>query len=147
MTSKRDLVRLAEIMREVRSSSTPLPESTLRLLDEAMGIHHRLEVQEAEYRAKAAMLMHDVQLATPPARPILMRRLTLNDYQAANLYAAIQAAGYSSRGFRSPLWSLNTGDWLGEIGNMLSDMHGQIPFRHKPNVEPEDMAQRAKDFQ
>jgi len=62
--------------------------------------------------------------------------LVLNDYQVANLRAAIHAAGYGSV-YRSPLNVLNNGDWLGELFQMLPAVD------QRPNTEPEQLAEAA----
>jgi hypothetical protein len=71
----------------------------------------------------------------------------LNEYQIANLRAAIEAAGYGGWGAeacpvaaRNPLYALNTGDWLGEVYLMLPKV------AHRPNRTPEEMAESARVF-
>ena len=71
--------------------------------------------------------------------------LSLNDYQVANLRATIQAIGYPAesveprdRGSANPLRALNTGDWLGEIYNLLPDINcspNESPFVLRRHVE------------
>lgn len=73
--------------------------------------------------------------------------IELSDYEIANLRAAIEAAGYNGWApgappvpDRNPLHVLNTGDWLGEVYNKLPQVD------HPPNVAPEELARRARNF-
>jgi|SRR5581483_4629662 len=81
-----------------------------------------------------------------------MHDIQLDDYEVANLRAAIEAAGYSgqikcsnccsytSRVPRNPLCAMHNGDWLGQIYNKLPEV------AHKPNVHPEVMARFAMEI-
>ena len=67
--------------------------------------------------------------------------LVLNDYQASNLKAVIEASGVNfwrviqNDGIEdNPLSVLNTGDWIGEIYWMLPSV-----INNKPNIDPLDM--------
>lgn len=80
--------------------------------------------------------------------------ITLNEYQQANLASAIEATGHGTWNPkwgnhvpRNPLYVLNTGDWIGEIYNMLPkpDKKG-IYGSCRPNVSPSELAERANNF-
>lgn len=64
--------------------------------------------------------------------------IVLNDYQVANLRAAIHATGYASIYKDSPLSVLNNGDWLGELMHLLPHVE------YKPNATPAELAERAR---
>lgn len=84
------------------------------------------------------------------ARPIRIEdrygdlwRFTLTEYQIANLKAAIEALGYG-HGANVPsnyVPGFNTGDWLGELYNMLAIP----PVTLRPNCQPQQMASTARD--
>jgi len=65
--------------------------------------------------------------------------IELDDYEVANLRAAIEAAGYwgGQPAKRNPLYALNTGDWLGQIFWKLPQVDC------KPNKTPEYLAKAA----
>jgi len=68
--------------------------------------------------------------------------LTLNDYQVANLRAAIEATGYNGVvQDSSPLAVLNSGDWIGEI-------YWQLPkgYPTGPNHTPNEYAIKARNW-
>ena len=73
--------------------------------------------------------------------------IELNDYQVANLRAAIEAAGYNtwdpnkeSHVPRNPLYVLNNGDWIGEIYQKLPTV------AYQPNASPQVLARAADQF-
>ena len=73
--------------------------------------------------------------------------IELNDYQIANLRAAIEAAGYGTwrEGRtnyvpRNPLYVLNNGDWIGELYQKLPSVE------YKPNETPQALAEKAARF-
>lgn len=67
--------------------------------------------------------------------------LMLNDYQIANLRAAIEACGYATWHKdwfkKSPLMVLQNGDWMGEIYLMLPMV------QHAPNQTPQKLIEEA----
>lgn len=67
-------------------------------------------------------------------------QIDLNDYQVANLRAAIEAIGYPSGTAQSPLSVLHSGDWLGEIYSKLPKLYVQ------PNLRPHEYISRANGW-
>ena len=68
--------------------------------------------------------------------------IELNEYQVANLKSLIEASGYGyEKAERNPLWVANTGDWIGQIYNLLPEVE------YKPNATAEELAERAREFQ
>ncbi len=74
--------------------------------------------------------------------------ITLNEYQVANLKSIIEAAGYYTWNplapyhvERNPIYVINTGDWIGELYQMLPK---EVPY--KPNKTPQQMAEEANNF-
>ncbi len=73
--------------------------------------------------------------------------ITLDDYEIANLRSALESFGHATwnkdwPGYveRSPLYVLNTGDWVGQIYNRLP------PVEQKPNRTPQELAREANSF-
>lgn len=64
--------------------------------------------------------------------------LKMHDYHARNLRAALKAA----RDFSSPLKVIETGDWIGEIVNLLDALN----IENSANVSAEEIVQRAKNW-
>lgn len=86
-------------------------------------------------------------LSSPTVTKLDRHLIHLNDYQVANLKAAIEAAGYytwnplsPTHVPRNPLYALNTGDWIGELYQKLPN----IPV--EPNRTPQQMAEDALNF-
>lgn len=72
-----------------------------------------------------------------------LRKITveLNEYQVANLRSLIEACGYGgTMRQRSPLWVANTGDWIGEVYNLLPVVD------HPPNADSITLSERANQF-
>ena len=71
-----------------------------------------------------------------------MYTITLNDYEVANLRALIEACGYgkAKRVERNPLWAANTGDWIGQIYNLLPIV------AYPPNADADKLAQEANKY-
>lgn len=73
--------------------------------------------------------------------------IELDDYEVANLKAALRAigCGWYQNGVtrfasRSPLFAMNTGDWVCQIAHKLPEVD------YVPNVQVEELAERARTF-
>jgi hypothetical protein len=93
----------------------------------------------------------DSEVWAKEGAPIVERKaerqwhLTLNEYQRANLlWLLCDLVGYGRSGVE-PFTYANTGDWAGEIPNMLRDDH-RVDTEHKPNVSVEDIQRRVEAF-
>jgi hypothetical protein len=70
--------------------------------------------------------------------------LRLNDYQAANLRAALEAVGMGmTRVTPSPLGVLNSGDWAGELWWMVKDAATGYPTNGTPESYAREANRRA----
>lgn len=73
--------------------------------------------------------------------PLRTVTIDLNEYHVANLKSLIEACGYGGKmRQRSPLWVANTGDWLGEVYNLLPEVD------HPPNADSIILSERANRF-
>jgi hypothetical protein len=66
--------------------------------------------------------------------------IALDDYEVANIKAALNATGYAALVERNPLMVLNNGDWLGQL-------YQKLPYvQHRPNADWQELAKRANEF-
>jgi len=73
--------------------------------------------------------------------------ITLNEYQRANLlWLMCDLIGYGIKGPGvEPFQAANTGDWNGEIPNMLRANHAE-ETEHRPNRTAEDLAKSVESW-
>lgn len=77
--------------------------------------------------------------ASPVDEP---HRLSLSDYERDNLLHALVAAN-GSGGVRSPLWVLNTGDWLNQVLLKIGWIYSGPTEWGKPNVNHTNLTANA----
>lgn len=65
--------------------------------------------------------------------------IKLTDYEIANLKSMIEAVGYPSHNYNTPLGVFNSGDWLGQIYNKLPIID------YLPNRSPQEYRKMAKE--
>lgn len=89
--------------------------------------------------------------AQPHMTPPETWTLTLNRYQRDNLLMLLQVCGYGNSDSQvAPFHLMNTGDWIGEIHNMLGARnHSGFPATtdykpRRPNVSVEHLREAVK---
>lgn len=92
--------------------------------------------------SRASDIARDTPASTNPQGRPAVAMLALDQYQRDNLVAALRAV---YQGGDSPLQSLNTGDWVGELFWSL-DGRTDGSADGKPNQTAEQMLERARTW-
>lgn len=72
--------------------------------------------------------------------------IELNRYHRDNLVSLLNAVGYPDGNAVEPFNFANSGDWVGEIHNMLTRPDGAVDAPDRPNRTPKELKQAVEDW-